>query len=76
MRAAIIVLLVIPALVMLMSCASGLRMSDADAVICRDDPTGCTAWTAGELAQLRDAALRAGYRQGWVDAMVQGGRDL
>jgi hypothetical protein len=76
MRAVIVFLMALPALLLLMSCASGVRMTDADAVICRDDPRGCTAWTAGELAQLRDAAIRAGYRQGWVDAMVQAGREL
>jgi len=33
MRAVIVFLMVIPALVMLMSCASSVRMTDADAIV-------------------------------------------
>ena len=33
MRAAIVFLMALPALLLLMSCASGVRMTDADAIV-------------------------------------------
>ena len=73
-RIALVVLLVLPALMLLFGCASGVRMTDEEAVACRD--AGCTAWTDAELLQLVNKAGAAGYRKGWTDATVQGGRDL
>lgn len=75
MRAPIVLLLVLPALVMLGGCAA-VRMTDEEAVICRDDPEGCTAWTRNELRELQLRAARQGYRRGWTDALQQRGEGI
>lgn len=74
MRAAIVFVLVLPAFVMLAGCASGVRMTDEERVTCRD--AGCSVWTDAELLRLVNKAGADGYRKGWTDATVQGGRDL
>lgn len=61
-RIALVVLLALPALVLLLGCASGVRMTDEEAIACRD--AGCTAWTDAELLRL----ATAGYRKVWTDA--------
>lgn len=74
MKAAIVVLLCIPAFVLLAACANGVSMSDEERIACRTD--GCTVWTPGELQELANRAARAGYRQGWGDAVRQAGGGL
>lgn len=74
MRAALIVLLVIPAFVLLSGCASGIEMSDEERIACRNE--GCSAWTQGELRGLVNRAASEGYRLGWRDANKQAGRGL
>jgi hypothetical protein len=74
-RMTVFVLLVIPAAILLLTgCASGVRMTDEEAIACRD--LGCTAWTDAELLQLVNKAGSVGYRKGWEDAHRQAGRDM
>lgn len=74
MRVVIVALLVIPALVMLCGCASGVRMSDDERIACRD--SGCSVMTDTELRTLVDLAAGQGYRKGWADATRQAGRGI
>lgn len=53
--AAILVLL-------LAGCATGVKMSDAEAEACRAQ--GCTVWTEAELEQLAHKFFREGYMRG------------
>lgn len=61
-------------LVLLLAGCSGVSMTDAERVACRD--VGCSVWTEGELRDLVNRALRQGYGRGWTDSNRQGGRDL
>lgn len=73
MRAALIVLLLIPAFVLLFGCANGVHMTDEDVRSCRDSDD-CTAWTGAEIRGLVRKAMAEGYRRGWTDAHMQAGR--
>jgi uncharacterized protein YceK len=46
----------------LSGCATGVKMSDAEAEACRAQ--GCTAWTDAELEQLASKFFREGYLRG------------
>lgn len=59
---------------LLAGCASGIRVSDEEAVACRNE--GCAVFTERELMGLVGKAMAEGYRRGWRDANVQAGRDL
>lgn len=61
-------------IVLLAGCASGIRVSDEEAVACRNE--GCAVFTERELTVLVGKAMSEGYRRGWRDATVQSGRDL
>lgn len=74
MKAAIVVLLCIPAFVLLSGCANGVSMTDEERIACRD--AGCSVWTEGELRGLVNRAQNGAYRKGWTDAHKQGGREL
>ena len=75
MRAAIVLLLVIPAFVLLYGCASGVHMTDEDVRSCRDSGD-CTVWTQAEIRALIRKAMAEGYGIGWRDANKQSGRGL
>ena len=63
------------ALVLLLAgCASGIRVSDEEAVACRNE--GCAVFTERDLLVLVGKAMAEGYRRGWRDANVQAGREL
>ena len=73
MKAALVVLLCVPAFVLLAGC-SGVSMTDAERVACRT--SGCTVWTESELRGLVSRAQSGAYRKGWADSNRQAGRDL
>jgi hypothetical protein len=73
-RAAIVVLLALPALVLCSGCANGVQMSDEETIACRNE--GCVVYTEREQRTLVDRVLREGYRRGWRDATVQSGRGI
>jgi hypothetical protein len=68
-RLALVALLVIPALVLLLGCASGVQMDEAEAIACRNE--GCAVFTEAELRALASRAAALGYRKGWTDALRQ-----
>ncbi len=70
MRAVILALLVIPALVLCAGCANGVKMTDEEAAACR--ASGCTAWTEAELETL----IRHFYGRGFKAGAQSEGRAL
>lgn len=68
-RAAIVVLLILPALVLCSGCAFGVRMTDERAAVCWAD--GCAPLTLDDLRELERKARGAGYQNGWRDALRQ-----
>lgn len=72
--AAVFLLGALLAVLLLMGCANGVRMSDEETIACRT--FGCVVYTEAELRDLVNRAGRAGYGQGWRDSNRQAGRDL
>jgi hypothetical protein len=59
---------------LLAGCASGVRMSDAQRIECRNE--GCVAVTERQVIRLVERAIVEGYKHGWRDANKQAGREL
>lgn len=47
---------------LLAGCASGIKMTDEEAAVCRRD--GCTVWSDAELQGLALQAFREGFARG------------
>lgn len=47
---------------LLAGCATGVKMSEAEAARCREN--GCTAWTAAEIRALSILMFREGFTRG------------
>ena len=62
------------ALLVLAGCATGVTMSDAEVISCRNE--GCAAFTENELLTIMGRAYKDGYLSGWKDAGKQMGRVL